>query len=804
MKKKISMKKIFSVLLAGLMVLGLAACGNSGGGNGGGGTGGSGGGNGQGDVTDSLYVWVPRWIPLTSGENSYTGNFSVVGNRLYYTYNDYEQNKQEIRYLDMQNPDGAPVTVMDLAYSEEELARQAEEGYSAYMGTIIPTEDGILYIETRSPLLGPDATEADYMDRERNTVYILTKVAEDGTEIFSTDISAQLHEVDYAWIQSGVCDGDGNIFLSNNNTHTWVYDKEGNYVRTIANESNSPWGSYISAMGTLGDGRLAILQNDMGGNVLNAYNETAGAFSDKLEGLPPNVYNSGITAGLNGGVLLNSNDFLYEYDPETQTYETILTWLDCDLNGDYVRDVFSLEDGNLLVYYWDWNSGDESIILVKETPASEVVQKEIITFGTMSLSQSMQSAIVNFNRTNEQYRIVVKDYSIDVDWSQQNAQDIWDAAERQFYNDLVTGNAPDLFDTYNVDVDLLAAKGALADLTPYLDASPNLSRSDLIESVINAYTYDNGALYMIPTYFTVYTLFGRTAEVGEDAGWTMEEMLAYLDSYPEASIFDSPTKAEVLSICLQFDFDSYVNWQTGEVHFDSEQFRQLLELANRYPAEPLDWEVRPSEPQALRTHEALLSDYRLYNAESWQVLTKMFEEPITAIGYPSATSTGVLVSGTDGICVSAGSQNKEAAYSFIESLILATKDVSGFWHRGFPILKSVYDAMMEEEMTPLWQTDWEGNLIYDEDGNPIEQSNSSYGWGGYGEQINIDIYSVTQEEADNLWEVICNIGGIYGMDRNLYAIIEEEVAPYFEGQKSIDDVIDIIQSKVKIYVSENL
>ena len=803
MKKKLKMKRIISVLLAGLMVLGLAACGEkSGGGTGGGGTGG-GGGNGQNDVVDSLYVWVPRWISLTVGENSYTGNFSVVGNRLYYTYNDYEQNKKELRYLDMQNPDGAPVTVMDLAYSEEELVRQEEEGYYAYISTVIPLEDGILYIETRSPILGPDATEADYMERERNTVYMLTKVAEGGTEIFSTDISAQLHEVDYAWIQSGVCDGEGNIFLSNNNTHTWVYDKDGNYVRTIMHESDSPWGNYISAMGTLGDGRLAILQNVMGGSELYAYDDSTGKFSVKYEDLPPNVYNSDITTGLNGGVLLNANDYLYEYDPETQTYETILTWLDCDLNGDYVESVFGLEDGNLLVYYRDWNSRDESIILVNKTPASEVVQKEIITYGTMSLSQTAQSAIVNFNRTNEQYRIVVKDYSVDVDWSQQNAQDIWDAAERQFYNDLVTGNAPDLFDTYYVDVDLLAAKGALADLTPYLEASSNLSKSDMIEPVINAYTYDNGALYMIPTYFTVYTLFGRTAEVGEEAGWTMEEMLAYLDAYPEASIFGGATKAGVLSTCLQFDFDSYVNWKTGEVHFDSEQFRQTLELANRYPAE-INWESRPSEPKALRTHEALLSDYRLDNAESWQVLTKMFEEPITAIGYPSATSTGVLVSGTDCVCVSASSQNKEAAYNFIESLILATKDVSGFWHRGFPILKSVYDAMMEEEMTPLWQTDWEGNLIYDEDGNPMEQSNSSYGWGGVGEDITIEIYSVTQEEADNLWKVISNIGGIYGMDYNLYAIIEEEVAPYFEGQKSIDDVIDIIQSKVKIYVSENL
>ena len=35
-------------------------------------------------------------------------------------------------------------------------------------------------------------------------------------------------------------------------------------------------------------------------------------------------------------------------------------------------------------------------------------------------------------------------------------------------------------------------------------------------------------------------------------------------------------------------------------------------------------------------------------------------------------------------------------------------------------------------------------------------------------------------------------------------IITEETAPYFAGQKSVDEVADIIQSRVRIYINESI
>ncbi len=67
----------------------------------------------------------------------------------------------------------------------------------------------------------------------------------------------------------------------------------------------------------------------------------------------------------------------------------------------------------------------------------------------------------------------------------------------------------------------------------------------------------------------------------------------------------------------------------------------------------------------------------------------------------------------------------------------------------------------------------------------------------------MDIYSVKQEEADSLLRLINSVDGIYQYNNSLMSIITEETAPYFAGQKSVDEVADIIQSRVRIYINES-
>ncbi|HKM34121.1 MAG TPA: extracellular solute-binding protein [Lachnospiraceae bacterium] len=748
------------------------------------------------DMGSGTYVYVPEYIALPSAENTYVSDVYAHENNLYYTVNEYSEDKQEstetIYYLNLVDANSEPQVYMNLT------AEENEDGYMSYTNKRIITEDGSI-ISVGTKYSATEVTsEEEYENVRQDTFFYLTKTDKDEKEVFYIDITSYLTmDIENSYVQYAIESKNGYIFLSNGSSYIWIFDQEGNHLTDVKLDSNSQYGSYINAFGVMQDGRAAYIQNGNNGLVLHVYDDTKKDFSESYENLPGDCWNTGITPGIQEGVLLCGQSALYEYNPTNQEYNEITKWLDVDLNGDFVNGVFSLKDGNIAVYYSDWNVNENSVVLLRKTLASEVKQKESITLGCMNLSQSLQSAIVNFNKSNEQYKVVIKDYTASVDWNKDTAMDDYNTAMMQFQNDIAAGNGPDLFSASDLDVDMLAIKGVIEDLNPYMQNSQVINRSDLIEPVINAYT-TNGILCAIPATFSIYTLTGRTSEVGEKSGWTLDEMIAFANQYPDSEIIVHSSNIAMLSYCVMFDFDSYLNWETGECKFNTDEFKKVLEFAKKYPNEDtLNYEV--SEPKALRTHKALLSISSLAGPQDWQVTQKMFDEPVTAIGFPSNNSTGVLISGNDGICINASSKNKEAAWSFIESLF-AGDDVNDRYGWGFSTKKSVYDAAMEKAMIPEYLKDQDGNVIMDENGNPQEISNSGY---GFGDDITIDVYSVKQEEADAIWQIINQIDGTMKYNTQLMNIIEEEASPYFRDQKTVDEVIDIIQSRVQVYVNES-
>ena len=102
-------------------------------------------------------------------------------------------------------------------------------------------------------------------------------------------------------------------------------------------------------------------------------------------------------------------------------------------------------------------------------------------------------------------------------------------------------------------------------------------------------------------------------------------------------------------------------------------------------------------------------------------------------------------------------------------------------------------------MTPEYMMDENGQIMKDENGQPIEQSKGTWGY----EDFSIEIMSCTQEQVDQLKAVINTAKPVNYGDSQLNTIITEEVAPYFQGQKSVEAVMDAIQSRASMYISEN-
>lgn len=111
--------------------------------------------------------------------------------------------------------------------------------------------------------------------------------------------------------------------------------------------------------------------------------------------------------------------------------------------------------------------------------------KESITLAAIYIDYDIQDMIVKFNRSNDQYRIEVKDYS-----EYNNDQDGWDAGQTKLNTEILSGNLPDIFCLNGLNYRQLASKGLLEDLYPYIDADSELSRDDFFPSVLQAFEED--------------------------------------------------------------------------------------------------------------------------------------------------------------------------------------------------------------------------------------------------------------------------------------------------------------------------
>lgn len=762
-RKTARIRKFFALSLAVLTALQLVSCGSSSGDNG---------------AIQKEFVYVPEYVELENVNwfNSACGTSEGI----YYSTTNWNEttgeNKTSVFFLN-----GSTKEVKELPM---DLKTGMEEGASADVQQMAVLSDGSLAIVVGSwKVTNPETYEGE------QAYYLKIFSAEDGSVLAEADITKDITELDeYAYIQYMLADGEDNIYMTSGNNKILVYGKD----CKKAFDLDMPTDSWIQDMGVSKEGHVvySIWDQTAQGNTFNVIDAATRSVSKTCKtNVPDTRGNKSIVPGFEKGILVNSSSGLVEYDLETETVTEVLDWLDSDINTDYVSYFTALKDGRILALTNDYSVDtpkNEAVFLTK-TPYSEMPEREIITLGVMYTSQEVNSAVINFNKSNDMYRIQVIDYG-----SNYSDEEEYQDALAKFNNALTSGNGPDIFDVNIVNMQMMAQKGVMEDLTPYLEADETLNREDMFESVLKAFSV-NDKLYCIPTSFYIQTVIGKTAEVGETPGWTLDDLMALMESKPEGTeVFDYATREYILQMCMMYNFDSFINWETGECNLDGEEFVKVLEFANRFESQE-DYqydEDAPSTPSKIQDGTLMLMSTSFSSVQEYQMQSAMFGEPITMIGYPTTKGTGSAISGQNTYAMNAKSKNKEAAWEFIKYFISEDfYEDNHVW--GFPTLISEYNKVNEEYMTPEYYTD--------ENGNQVEQSKGGWGW----DDFYVDLYAATQEEVDAVTELINGCDRSYSYDTQLIQIITEEAAPFFEGQKGAQEVADIIQSRVKMYVNEN-
>lgn len=811
---KILARRILPLLLALCMLLSLAACGK---------------GTEQSDHAEDLSatVYVPEFLDMDfmSDNNSSFYGGCTDGQYAYMLvakYPDWEAGEEGDTIYQILRMPLAGGTAEPL---ENFKVDGAPEGYDySYCGinSLSAGAGGTLWVEEYVSAQSYDLPEGfdpetgnywEYeMTDEINAQYWI-QLDSSGSEITRIDVTQLQEKVggDSFYSDGERVDKDGDIYVCTDGKIT-VLDSSLNVKFSV--EEEGLWGG---RMALLADGSIGAVVtvsdtvNNTYTRVLKTIDKSTQDWGEEYE-LPTDVYEALDGAGDYLFYYMKGQS-LYGYKAEVEEGEEhgvfLVNLLDADISADELEFFSFLEDGKVVVMARSYvgTGNGLTLAILTPTPREEVPEKTILTYATMYLGQDERNRIVDFNRSSTQYRIQVKDYS------EFSTDEDYMAGVQKLNTEILAGEVPDIISVNNLPIRQYGAKGLLEDLWPYIESDPDIGgRDGLMERPLVAAEQD-GKLYQIFDSFMINTVVGAASVVGDRNSWTLADMQAALDSMPEgcALFNDYNTKSDVLSMVLGMNLDSFVDWDKGECYFNTDQFKNLLAFTDKFPLE-YDWQANSTgeyddEYTRITEGRQMLMQESVTQFEDIQMQKAIFGGEVSYIGYPVEDgSVGSAFAANDGLAMSSTCADKEGAWSFMRQELLpkyaGKDDGDGFWHLyGLPTNKADFDWAAEQAMTPDgYKTDENGERVLDEDGNPIEESYSSW---GVGNSLTIEIFSTKQEEYDQIMDLYNKVDRMAGNDTNVYDIVNEVAGSYFAGDRTLDDAANLIQNKVTTYVNES-
>lgn len=798
-------KRIIAVMLAILLLVGLmSGCDRSDGGK-------SSDDGSSNDRSASEYAYQANILPLSSEIiKGYTltqiSSFCVSGNTAYFVGDFVSEDRDSAAYIDpasseLYEDDTAYRTglfAMDLAtkevtqvdYQRTELQEGREGSFS--LSELCAGPDGTVWVvETAETYYFELPDDFDENTQSKWNYYMpsepivkLLQYGADGKQVSSTSIQVEGELGSYF---SFMADLNGNVYCTDL-TSVYIFGADGSAIGTLAYDSG-----YLIQLGVHG---VAVLSYGIGGDTLiNRIDPAAGAFLD-----PISVDHGSILPQTGNEKYLYtyvSNGKLFGTDAATNIAVEILDLLSCDINDSRVIEHSVLDDGRIVALQTvsQGSSGvgtayQYDLVMVELANVSSMPEKQLLTLGCVQLENSMKDHIIQFNQSNDQVRIVVKDYA------SYGAQALASA--------MSSDNAPDLIMTDSLPVAQYASDGKLVDLWPLIENDGELSKNELMTHLFETASID-GKLYEAASAFSIYSAAGKAETVGKKTNWTLADLNSALGRLNDnATVFGSDNASEsFLNTYLYQVLDQYVDWSGAAATFNDQRFADLLEFAVQLSDESIKNSEannkKSGEYSRLYSNTQLLTTCYIDSFDQIKYANAMHRGEATFVGYPTENGQGNLFALIDPVAITSACDNLDAAWTFVRTFLTKDyqlqKDLD-----GFPTNKTAFDEYAKQEMTPEYQKNAEGEYILDETGNKIEVSSGSL---RLEEILSLELLSVTKEEYDQFMALYESCSVMARANPDLAELITPEINSIFTEGSSVEDAALAVQTTVQAYLKEN-
>lgn len=763
MKKGI-LKKVLILGLAGVMTLALGACG------------------GKDDNSRLAKENVYSFQEITQIDNGENVNDIIyLNDKLYllttkYSWDDEGNSNVTVGYY-VSNLDGTDKNFVKLVSPDR-------GDNPSWINSTLFTKGGYIYV-VENTAYEDDSDPDNYIYEDR---YYLNCWDINGELQWSERMDSGNPD-EYTYCNYLLDGGDGKALaiMRGSKCEAVVYDPDGKEISR--GELEQDLFDRINTVLTRDDGTLMVVYYDEDWNkcYLSRYDVKEGMTGAQTE--LTFTGNFGIRSCIGDSLLLTNNLGVYTWKIGDAEPKMFMNFINSDLPTYSIYNLQMIDDKHFVAIYNDIENWEEKCGYFTYVNPADIPDKDVLVLGGEYVSSDIKAKVIEFNKTSDQYRITVKDYNV------YNTNEDWTAGQTRLNSDITSGQMPDIMLLNDMSsYGNYVSKGVLADIGALLEADEELGKLEYLQNVWDAYSV-KGKLYAVVPGFNVRTMVAKKSLVGEPQSWTMEDVESVLATMPEgATAFGDMMRDTYIYYMMSYAGQDFIDVETGKCNFDSQSFIDMLKYAKTLPTEyPQDyWEDYDYSyhENQYRENRALLYDLYIGNIRDCKYQIKGYiGEEVSYVGFPTSLSNGsTLTSGNYTFMLSAKSKHMDGAWQFVRQFL--TEEYQNDSQYYMPVLKSAFLNQAKEATERSYWLDEDGNKEYYDDT-----------WYINGEEIVLEPF--TQEEVDAICEFIYTVNRTAYYNDDIRNIITEEAEAFFSGQKSVQEVVDIIQSRAQVFVNEN-
>ncbi|MCR5275287.1 MAG: extracellular solute-binding protein [Clostridiales bacterium] len=534
-----------------------------------------------------------------------------------------------------------------------------------------------------------------------------------------------------------------------------------------------------------------------------------------------------LVQGKDGCYSMSSNE-IKSVNPLTGESEKVLDWNWVDYNPEHTSSenclIKSADEMVLFESYWDevtdlTQSADQhfSIIQLSREAKNPHAGKTIIELGMMSyVDSALKDYIIEYNtEPAHKSRILTRSYAdeLNYDVDPENPEKTYAELIDKVYLDLLSGDGPDIlmdFSEYNQ----FNNEQVLVDLNKYIDGQNGLNREEYFDNVFRAFE-TKGKMYQIPICVDITGFVSSSDIVGNRSGWTYEEFENVISSLPKnTSVFpDGMSSSTLLQSMISVASDSFIDYETKTVNFDTAEFKKLLEISKKYATnDPVQennyggmvaesgagaytmegpYSGEPEVDPLVRIANGMLAlnEAYIFSLDDIANVKEALKGKEVFLGMPSPNGSGMSARPMMTLAISAQSKHVDEAWDFIRFMFNEDQQVQ--YSKNFvsiPVNRAALDRRNAEQIEQVK----EYNKLM---GQKDPETSVDYSKMGMMTDIN-------EDDAKELVKLVENVSTISSTDLGIMLIINEEVPAYFKGQRSAEDVCKNIQNRATTKVHE--